>query len=566
MTGRAAILWAWVAVVLGCLLMPGVAGAVPAQGLPGRAITVCIAPVRAGDTAAAMLRAPAARFDCRRPQSDWPRGDYWARSAPLPAHVGETVPLDVRFTSVWQDRATVTAAYADGNVAGVTMDAHDLSRHLRLGAIVTWRLPDRHVAVTRLLWRIDGAAALRGIVVTPTLATPAETARSDLILCAIYAGFAGLCLALLIYNLMLYAAMRHRFQLIYCVMVLALMGYALSLSGVLAWIVPGIDNNIRLRVNYLTLALAASTALMFGRCFFEERIFEGWLGRTLKLIAPLPVLAAIAYAVLAPRAMEAIDLLFSLSFLPLLGAVVPMLWRAWRRRSNYLWLFAIAWGAPVAMGLLRIASGLHLVRWNIWIDQSTIVSMALEALLSSLAIAYRIRLLAHERDEAREQEIAARLLADVDPLTGLLNRRAFLSRAIGREADQCLQLLDIDHFKRVNETIGHDGGDEVLRVVARALRGAVAADALVARIGGEEFAIVSAAGSAAPPATVLDALRGERMPFDVAVTASIGVCTGPLARETDWKALYRRADQALFAAKAAGRDRARDGGVIATAA
>ena len=63
------------------------------------------------------------------------------------------------------------------------------------------------------------------------------------------------------------------------------------------------------------------------------------------------------------------------------------------------------------------------------------MAMAVEALLSSLAIAYRIRLLSRERDEAREQEIAARLLADTDPLTGLLNRRAFLragDRARGR--------------------------------------------------------------------------------------------------------------------------------------
>ena len=56
------------------------------------------------------------------------------------------------------------------------------------------------------------------------------------------------------------------------------------------------------------------------------------------------------------------------------------------------------------------------------------------------------------------------------------------------------------------------------------------------------------------------------MPFDVAVTASVGACTGPLERETDWKLLYRRADQALFAAKAAGRDRARDAGVVLAAA
>ncbi|MFX7784946.1 diguanylate cyclase, partial [Acinetobacter baumannii] len=80
-------------------------------------------------------------------------------------------------------------------------------------------------------------------------------------------------------------------------------------------------------------------------------------------------------------------------------------------------------------------------------------------LISSVGIAYRIRLLGRERDEARAQELAARALADIDPLTGLLNRRAFLHRAIGRPGAQTLLILDIDHFKAVNETIGHDGGD-----------------------------------------------------------------------------------------------------------
>ena len=82
-------------------------------------------------------------------------------------------------------------------------------------------------------------------------------------------------------------------------------------------------------------------------------------------------------------------------------------------------------------------------------------------------------------------------------------------------------------------------------------------DALVARIGGEEFAILLPADRAIDATTILDRLRAERMPFDLTVTASIGASTGPLLTEIDWKKLYRRADRALFAAKTAGRDRVR---------
>ena len=553
----------WALAVLGCVL--AAADPAAAQGLPGKPVAVCIAAIQPGDTMAGMFRAPDGRFDCRRAKPPG-RGDYWVRSLPLPAGTGKHIPAELRFASLWQDRLTVAARYADNRMSVTRLDARGLSQHLRLGAIVTVRVPPRGVPIERLLWRVDGAAGLRNVIATPTIATPSEVARSDLMFAGLYAAFAGLCVALLIYNIALYVAMRHRFQLVYCAMVLALLGYAVTISGLLAWLVPDLDNNLRLRLNYLMLALSASSALLFARTFFEERVFAGRLHRITTVVAMLPLAMAGALVLLAPRAFMLLDRLFALSFLPLFALVLPILWRAWRMRSNYLWLFALAWAAPVAMGLLRVASSLRIMPWTIWIDQSTIVSMAAEALLSSLAIAYRIRLLSIERDEAREQEIAARLLADTDPLTGLLNRRAFLHRAIGRDGDQTLLILDIDHFKRVNETIGHDGGDEVLRVVARALRGAVAADALVARIGGEEFAIVTAAVDAVPPAHVLDRLRGERMPFDVSVTASVGVCTGPLLRETDWKAMYRRADQALFAAKAAGRDRARDAGQVAFAA
>jgi diguanylate cyclase (GGDEF)-like protein len=200
---------------------------------------------------------------------------------------------------------------------------------------------------------------------------------------------------------------------------------------------------------------------------------------------------------------------------------------------------------------------LHIVPWNFWLDNSTILSMAAEALLSSIAIAYRIKLLSRERDEAILGEEFARRLAETDPLTGLLNRRAFLEQAVGRHGDQVLQIADLDHFKRVNDTLGHDGGDEVLRVFARMLRSAVPGTALVSRIGGEEFAILSSVNEAIEPEILLARLRATRMPFDLTVTASIGACAGALLTERDWKALYRGADAALFEAKSAGRDRAR---------
>lgn len=527
------------------------------SGVVGKPIPVCVAKARAGDTAAAMLRATD-RYDCARAQTTFGSGDFWVRSAPLSTRVAT-----VRTASVWQRTATLYILYADGRVLSERMGGHGATRAIRLGAMFERPLPPRAAPVTRLLWHVEGAGNLRGIVVGPSLVTAREAARSDLILGSLYGAFAGLCLALLVYNLALWAALRHRFQLAYCAMVLGLLLYTFTSSGVMAWFFPALENNDRLRANYLLLSLSAVSALAFARSFFEREVFEGWISRAATAVTAGLLAAPIGFILLAPWKIQLLDRLYASSFLFLIALVPFILWRAWRIRSNYLWIFTVSWAAPVLLASMRVAQNFHLVGWHFLLDNSTIMSMALEALISSIAIAYRFRLIAAERDEAREKAIAARLLADADPLTGLLNRRGFLHAAIGRELPHLLVLADIDHFKSVNEALGHDGGDEVLRIVARALRAAAPPDALIARLGGEEFAMLVPDWGQDIAAEVLEKVRSERMPFDILVTISLGTCAGPITDEHCWKTLYRRADQALFAAKAAGRDRVRHAAAVA---
>lgn len=533
-------------------------------GVVGQPIATCVARATPGMTATTLLHQQGG-FDCATPQTDFGGGDFWVRSTPL-SLIDTRSPHEIRIASLWQDKVTLYALYGDGRVYTFADDSREASHHIQLGAIVQHQTPPSRAPLVRLLWHVEGSANLRGILNGATVSNSYQAGQSNLQLGALYAGFVGLCIALLVYNLALWGALRYRFQLAYCAMVAALMGYAVSSSGALAWIFPNLLNNDRLRINYLLLAISAAAAVAFARAFFEERVFSGWL-RPASRVAMMAVLTpAVLFAVFAPIQIWLIDRLYAVTFIGLISIVIPILWRAWRMRSNFLWVFALGWAVPIVLAVLRIANSLHAIRWSFWLDNSTIVAMTIEALVSSLAIAYRIRLLSRDRDDARIQEAAARLLADTDPLTGLLNRRAFLRDAIGRPGVQTLLLADIDHFKRVNDTLGHDGGDEVLRVFARALRGSVPAEALVARIGGEEFAIVVPETARLEPDAILARLRAERMPFDLVVTASIGICTGPLADDADWKQLYRSADRALFDAKASGRDRARSAYSIAYAA
>ena len=155
-------------------------------------------------------------------------------------------------------------------------------------------------------------------------------------------------------------------------------------------------------------------------------------------------------------------------------------------------------------------------------------------------------------------------LAETDALTGLANRRVFDervratlgdARATGRPLS--LILIDIDHFKRVNDTFGHEAGDGVIRELARRLTQVSRSGDLVARIGGEEFAWIIAGLGAAPAIAVAErlmaAVRAHAFPVAGRVTISAGIAE---ARDGDDDAtIRRRADAALYDAKRDGRDR-----------
>jgi diguanylate cyclase (GGDEF)-like protein len=152
------------------------------------------------------------------------------------------------------------------------------------------------------------------------------------------------------------------------------------------------------------------------------------------------------------------------------------------------------------------------------------------------------------------------LQAMTDGLTGLMNRRSFENRArvLRSSGDEyALVMADLDHFKGLNDTHGHETGDRALRVFAETLRESVRAEDLVCRYGGEEFAVllpnVDLAEAVEIMERVREALARTTRRGDVpSFTASFGVAESSAA--VDLEDLFLRADKALFAAKDAGRD------------
>lgn len=163
------------------------------------------------------------------------------------------------------------------------------------------------------------------------------------------------------------------------------------------------------------------------------------------------------------------------------------------------------------------------------------------------------------------EQLSARAMTD--ELTGLLARRAlhelvpdFIEQAWRSQRSVALLMLDLDHFKRINDTHGHLGGDAVLQHVANTLRAQLRADALVSRYGGEEFIIVLAVTGLHDARIVAERLRQSLSATAcragaarVDVTASIGIAT--LDRGDTLETAIERADQAMYRAKQAGRNR-----------
>jgi diguanylate cyclase (GGDEF)-like protein len=168
-------------------------------------------------------------------------------------------------------------------------------------------------------------------------------------------------------------------------------------------------------------------------------------------------------------------------------------------------------------------------------------------------------------------EVEQRGDAVLDHLTGLLNRTSLESRftelaelAVLKGDPISMVVLDVDHFKSINDEYGHAGGDGVLRDLAFGLREQLRSFELVYRVGGEEFLLLLPGASLKEAAEVAERLRvalEKARPGGIAVTASFGVATG--SGRTRFDDLFAAADASLYSAKAAGRNRVDVAGVIA---
>ncbi len=416
----------------------------------------------------------------------------------------------------------------------------------------------------------------------------------------IQGGYFGMTLAMLLFNVILYVALRDRIYLQYVGFV-ACAAFALAAQNGLAkqllWPEAGAWSNVSASVGF---SLAAALFVIFMRSMLKTAVAIPRLDRVLQALLAIflltPLGAMLSYQTIA----KPVTMLWSLAS-PLILLLCLYLAYLGQRSAGYFSLAFLVFFVGNASSSLE---ALGLLPHNLLTNYGSQLGSACEMMLLALALAERFKLIRRERALARrqaleaqqslleslkhserrlEQRVAERTdelrlvnarleaMSATDGLTGIANRRRFdealqaeWTRAMRLGQPLALAMLDVDYFKRFNDLYGHQAGDDCLRRVASSIAGlALRGGDLVARYGGEEFVLIAPMSDGASARLMADKVCAAVAALGVphqgshvgSVTVSIGVAALVPQPGQGQELLLRAADLALYQAKAQGRNR-----------
>ena len=423
----------------------------------------------------------------------------------------------------------------------------------------------------------------------------------------------GIMAGLALYNILLWARLRDRLYVLYSCQIISYLIFAFDLHGYLSqFLLPESIHMLVGRSQALTNLYGAFVCAFAAQLLDTPKITRWWMPLMRGLIA-LYVFAVVAALTGFAAVSGAILQLAPMVWIPVLFGVG--LYRSWQGYEPAR-LYILGY-APLLAGLITLlAFGEGATSGTTWVQSIYLVAGAWEAIMFSQALASRIvgmsrertaaleavaeekakrlaEALEHERflerrvaertaelgieitehkrtsEQLRESQLKLEYMAFHDALTGLPNRRLFddrlhkmVEQSVRSSQGFALALLDLDHFKEVNDMLGHDAGDRMIIEAGLRMQSCVRGGDTVARIGGDEFALLLTAPVA--PADLdqicrrlLQAFLGpvELQGTNVRCGVSIGVAGFP-QDGGDTTTLYRAADQALYRAKSEGRHRA----------
>jgi len=377
----------------------------------------------------------------------------------------------------------------------------------------------------------------------------------------VLAAICGMLIMPLALNLGAFRVLREPFLLWHSALIVSILVLILTSSGLYTLLVDLPPRAISFTI-VVSFSAFVSTVSMFAYAYLEPDKVNPKMRRMLPWAAAWSLLLGVLHAAF-PFALRAINSdLYYAGFLPVLLLFVIGLTDALRRGSLAARFQLVGWAPLLLLGAVRIAT--TLLPFGPTMDAMTLfyVGCVFDALATTLGVSDRYMAIKRDRDLAKEQAREAEGISERDPLTGLLNRRAIEPRfgSLHAEGFETLAVLDLDHFKSVNDEFGHTKGDEVLKAAASAL--IANDDTLAMRLGGEEFMLLLRGKDAMRRAeqyrqAITGRVAAEVEGLDRMVTASMGVVQIPLAAMPDalFADLYTRADQLLYEAKQAGRNR-----------
>lgn len=461
---------------------------------------------------------------------------------------------------------TLFFTYADGRTVRQGVRSGDFGSLWRVGGQVVFEAPGRDVPLSSVTLRLDHLSSHK---LLRTRLLTREAAGGEATLAAALIGAAmTLLLVGAIYNLSLAVAIRRQFLAWHGLWAATMFVWGLFWSQLALPVLPGMAGTAAAQTcTFLAcLAVAAATAsaiTSLGRATLPRgiRIAVLALGTTEALLG-------VPASLITGASIDLIATILAVTTLSILIAVAGCIAWAWRRGSSEARDFALAWSLPMAtLGATQLFD-MSDILFGGGAQIAVLFAAALQTVWLSVAATRRLAALRRERDSARAAESALSELASRDPLTGLLNRRGFVARTEtllqavegGPVAPFGLLLIDIDHFKTINDEFGHETGDQVLHRIAGRLRRWESESCAVGRLGGEEFVLAIRGLDGFALARFAESVRGalaachhRESGVDRRVTASIGVVQ---ARPGSvFEDLYGLADQALYRAKHAGRDR-----------
>ncbi len=374
----------------------------------------------------------------------------------------------------------------------------------------------------------------------------------------VYGLIYGFLISMIIYNSMLFIGMRDRGYLIYSVYMslFTLLNIAYTGHG-FAWLWPD-SPMLQNHAILMTMMLFSCSGLAFTSSFLSLQQYAPRSKHLLQTLASLGI-ASIALSLLAGR--QDIEALIAFSFALIAPLCMVMLGLSTLNRDRSAGHYYLA---AMICGMLGLTISTMTVwgklPFNGWTYGAIKIGMMLQACVLALALSYKIR-------DQQSGKLLAERQAQSDLLTGLHNRRGFneqaapvWSTAIRNHRPLSLIMLDLDHFKDINDQHGHDMGDLVLEQTARLLERTCRSGDVVARWGGEEFLLLLPETGLSDAHALAERLRREIQALKlkdqqggIALSASFGVVEHSTQERLEL--LINQADRLLYAAKNSGRNR-----------